>query len=729
MIGTRQKKYLLDVVLKKHLQKGIVPSIQTLINEAGRKLVGKIWGTPTTTLRPAVRGTRVGGENGTDIYDTYTELADDTTVLYKEIVNSAEKALTHYQSFSSKHSFLRRRLQKINQNIERLLSFFSKGVRYTFYDTLVSTDSIDLLETTAELDLDEGAAILPRAISTLSPIDLSNTEIIETLLPQGIEQYGSFYDILTSFQNTAWQAVLNDNTYIATIRISNTLQTINGFYVDPLTSLNIKIEWSNDGFNFYSLLAGDINTPKTWSFDTIQANYFKIFITGQDVGIRQIKPLVINFANNAVVETITLNALDVSNTKVPIQMAEISVDTYLPKGTDIKAYITADDINLPQNWIRIDTNPVVLASILSQSIQLDKKDFVTIDASTPVPLYSSLIAGSNVLIGTEALTKGNRQFLVEYFNYTWNDEGDPNHVPSKADWDNRINALQGYFTPISTAATSDAISDGACMSVAKNMMCEVAEQTTGTAEWLVVGLLDGAGNTLLTSGGNYRFTSYIHTPSDMLLIEQPCLVYNPTVYGGTGSPVVAPFHIYLNDRSILYSKTSFTNLESVGINDYTATYSFKKGWNKLEIYMYFPGIGATDVDQTGLATSAVGLYFRPNILGFDTTSYKVQATYGYQKNISEFELKYSIPLGSKDYWAWASRLDPNSSWKVLLNFDLTQSSAVLDGINLPMKPVLHLNFNRSSEDMLNAIRLKFELSKTSEVNTTPKLYGYTLYLN
>ena len=99
MIGTRQKKYLLDVVLKKHLQKGIVPSIQTLINEAGRKLVGKIWGTPTTTLRPAVRGTRVGGENGTDIYDTYTELADDTTVLYEEIVNSAEKALTHYQSF------------------------------------------------------------------------------------------------------------------------------------------------------------------------------------------------------------------------------------------------------------------------------------------------------------------------------------------------------------------------------------------------------------------------------------------------------------------------------------------------------------------------------------------------------------------------------------------------------------------------------------------------------
>jgi len=728
MIGKRQKQYLLNTTLQKYLQKGTVPSLQTLLNAISKKLSGKVWGLPTARLRPAVRGTKIGGMSGNNIQETYEELKDDVMLLYAEAIDVAERTLTNYQIFYSRKLFLRKRLEKLMQGMTNLLNFFSKGSRYIFYDTFTDTDNIELSETNAELAIEEGAVTLPQSRSLLSPYDMSNTTISAEIVPDNSIQHSSFSNTFDDYQNTAWHAELGGGTYIVTLKTATTPQKANGFYIDPATPITVVIEWSNDGYNFYPLISDTLNVPKTWTFDQINANYFRLAITGYDVGIKKLRPMVVHFKNEGTLVTTSLQATDPNTSQITLRSAELSMETFLPYGTDIQAYITTDQYDTLMDWKRIDKVPVTLATVHTYNIDLNEEHFTTEDVATSIPVYSSVIDEGNLLTGTETLVKGSRQFTIDYFNYDWNSEDDPAHIPLKEDWAGKTNYKRGYFTPIISTAASAAINEPNTLYAAQNPLCEVAEQTTGTAEWFVVGLLDGGGNTMFMSGGNYRITTYVYTPTDLLLNNQPCLVYNPDSFGGSGSPIIAPFHVYLNDKSLLYATTSFTDLQNVGVYNYMATYSFKQGWNKLEIYMYFPGIGADGVDQTGLAASGVGLYFKPNIIGFNQTTYKVQATPSYQKRISEFMLKYRTPPGSKDYWAWADRPNPNSPWKLLLNFDPSQAAEVLDGILQPMIPALTLNYDREGDTTIDAVRLKFVLSKNTDTDATPRLLGYTLRL-
>lgn len=743
-ITTRQKLKEMNKALGILLREGRYPSLSEILAKVYESMSGKPWGQPSAKLRPAIHGFPIGGKDGKDIERTYTEIQSDVELLYEETVSVSESLLGNYLSFSAQKDYYRKKLSGISKKLDSLLSYISKGARQVFYDSFTNADQVNLSASTVELSVEEGAISLPKSTSILSPYDFSKATIVSENIVGDGKILASINGALTDSKNTSWQALLNNGSYEVVFDMTgidiehstSRLISVNAFYIEPAGSMSIAAYYSNDSYNFYPLFSGVIDSPKTWSFSTVEMSHIKLVISGKNIGIRKMRPLVIRYDNKGTFYSTQLVPTDSAGNIFPIQSASLSIDKEEPIGTKVTSYIMpCDYYGVPLGtWSKIGIDPISMSRISTETIDIEPQ---IEDDSADIKFYYHSLSENLVIDGTESLVKANRQFAVDYFNYDWSLEDDTSHVPTPEDF-NRFSAetKSGFFDPISYSENPSALGTYDYMKSNQNMLCEsdMLESTTSTIQrgWLVVGLKDGSGSSLLMPNGNYRFTAYVYCPNAMMLKDRPVFVYNPSLYGGTGTPEIAPFAIYLNDSRLFYSKKSFTSLDNTSLFNYRVSYPFVQGWNKLEIYIYYPKnptMESTDI----ISPCNLGLYMNPNVLTFNESTYRVQGTKGFQQKVSEFILRYNTPPKVNNTWSLIPMSDTVDIPHVLLNYCTSGDSNAsnFDGLNKPRPTKLGLSYskNNNSQAMVGSLIVRLDLEKDQSIATTPRVNGYTLYIN
>jgi hypothetical protein len=709
-------------------------------------MAGKSWGKPLTKLRPAIYNDTIGGKDGKDIQRTFEDIKEDLTFLYNSLVYVSDNMLTTYQMFDSQSTYVKKKALKLEQEVDRLITGVTNNYTYSLFDTFNNVDNIDLISSTVDIDVDEGVVTLAKSKNNTYAYAMQNAEVIKESANGKV--FSPIANIFNDNTNNVWVASLGTNSYEAIIHLNNIntntpnidMHTIDGIYIEIATPLSLKIEWSNDSLNYYPLISENIKTNKTYSFEQIQASYIKLTVSGGDVGIKKLQLLRLGFNNYGSLYTLPLQVSSINPlVKANIITANLKMEMFSPKGTNIKAFIEKAGEN---NWIAINNSDLILNNTNISNIPIDTNSIVIDDYTAEdavIKFYRFNGVPAQLVNGSESIVKGSNQVYVEYFNYDWSYHDGSDHIPTPDDYENRVGIVNGFFTPAYSKNIDLVASNTSTLISSGNMLCmqdaKYTDGSTGDKEFLQIGIVDYSGNDLLAEKGNYRFTIYVYAPEEKVYYRKKALVSGPAL---VGSKVAAPFSIYLNDKYIMSSKymaTAKTTISDDTVLSNRANYKLEKGWNKLQIYIYYPGLSNnTDLDaqglQEGIYKSAIGFYTNFNPISLDSSIYRAQATLGFQKKVSEFELRQITPVNNNSCWALTT-IPSATTASILFNYNPTigVAASAFDAQNIPVAPALNLQCSTIEGSVIDTVRLRFDFTKDTDVTTTPKLHGYELHIN
>jgi hypothetical protein len=748
MLSERQKNKVTNSVIAGLLKSGIYPTWTKILSGITAVMRGKSWGKPTAALRPAIQGYKVGGLDGKDIERTYEELRSDMELYTEASVSLADTMLVTYDTFEAKLSLIKSRLSNLIQLSRGAVEAFVNGSWIVIQDTFNTSSKIDMLKTDAEVNLDAGYVTLPTSMKELIPLGANSIRVDKEEYP-GDGLHGNLMSALSDASNTAWYASLGGGTFAGTFSFlgedgATKTTMLNGIYVDPLTPLTIIIQYSSDGYNFTDLTPAEkIYQAKTWNFGNVDACSLRIMVSGKSVGIRRIQPLRAGYANKATLYSSSMMAADISNKPVPIETVKLSVEADLPAGTNISykvAPVTTE--GKVGTFVSLDTNPITLsqASTKTFSVKTVKAD----NASATRKFYVAWLAASSgiPMLSTGELTRGANQIYADYTNYNWeSDEGSLVHLPYAADWSRLPTATSGYFRTLPYEVGEDPLLDGErpfgsnASSSYKGMLYQADQvypdlpvgSTVSSVEqqkWLGIAVRC-SGAYVMNPYGNYRFTFYIYMPEETILTNQACTVLN---LGGSasGDTPIVPVSVYLNDEAVAtYYSCSASAITSPTQLDFKANYSFKAGWNKLQILVYV---------RTGLVDGIgdnIGILIEPNPfkLAADNPAIKIQTDPGSMKRVSEFQLRNTVKSGDIGSWAWLDRTTGTYPYGVMFNHNPTTITGKLDTITTPVAPSLQLTYRQDSANHARGLIFRADLEKEISSMNVPKLYSYKLHIN
>jgi hypothetical protein len=237
---------------------------------------------------------------------------------------------------------------------------------------------------------------------------------------------------------------------------------------------------------------------------------------------------------------------------------------------------------------------------------------------------------------------------------------------------------------------------------------------------------------LLAEDGNYRFTAYVYMPAGKVISGKPALLLNPTESGGLGSPVVAPFRVYLNGELVADAQTAYSgSLSDLTVADYNVTYAYQQGWNKFEILVHNTGVTGGDVSLDGtVADSGVGIYIagNPYELARLDPNIRVQAHAEEERLVSEFALRRLVRPGDDSCWAWT---DTAPQRDVLLNYDprVSVGYSQFDGLNAFESPTLALSWYSAGSERPTSLKFRAILERDPAAVGVPRLNSYGLVIN
>lgn len=767
MLSTRQKINAINKVIKGLLEEGVYPTLYDIV-ERLKPYSRRGWGRPQAVLRPAIDGQKIGGEDGRDIERTYDEIRDDLITYMNELVGSADAILSNYWMFEARKDILKRRLMHLIQAAESNITASALGGKAVFRDTFNNAELVDLAKTTAELNLDGGYVTLPASLNALQPVSISSASVTSESYPN-TKPHGKITDALTDAGNTGWYASLEGGVYTCIIRLASSTKEVNGLYINPLAPMHVAISYSNDNYNFYPFqepINETIRQERSWTFKPVKIASLKIEITGKDVGIKQLKLMSIGFEERARLESVVHQARDLFGNVVPIDSVSLEVDSHCPPQTDIQYYVQPiyAGADLPGSWTKIGNKPTFLSSsnivTMTMSGNGSTNPFRPETTTGDVSRFYIAAVKDNPVVESSRMIKGGDpnggglgQLFLEYAEHDWEKvDLDPNHTPTPEDWYTFGAVSSGYIRPITQDANAMKAMESAAdplqtcyteLAIRNNCICEATTLegiSDARRDWLTIGIIGGTiprqpGNKMLASNGNYRITTYVYTPQDMVLADKPCLLYNPIDEGGEGSPVIAPFRIYLNDELVADVREAWSgNITGDDLTAYGVTYAYKAGWNKLEILIHYTG--RTSADNAALpvgqkiANRGVGIYIagNPYQLARENPAIKVQAHPTEIKRVSEFALRQLVRPGDETCWAWT---DTAPERDIILNYNplTTTSSELFDGFNRYESPTLTLTYYKPPTERPIGLRFRADLSKEPGAPGLPKLHCYKLIIN
>lgn len=361
------------------------------------------------------------------------EVGLDLEVLYEEFYDQALQSLRYVD----KNDLLLRRIgqeaDKANDElVNQLLTIQGiTGFFFGAFDNFKDTSKVDLISTTAEIDLGTQSIRIPRSMGSTNRVDLaplysiqqapfvvtSPTTIVSNRTVPGA-WYNNAFDDLTS----AWQQeiVTSGDTsitgyFIFPLTTDGSLVSLSSIYIDPLsrTSIPITVSYSTDGVNFSLLQTPSPTTLTTSSLriagTAIQASHLKMQLTnaspdrheidGTNVFYIGIKSIAVFMEGFQLSGTLVSEALSPDNPELisTIDKVSITVEEDLPPGTGIEYYIAPAG----------STQFVQISPI--NNVREDLPVVVDYDKISTTPAYSNIrtISGTTPYVFSDGNNKRN----------------------------------------------------------------------------------------------------------------------------------------------------------------------------------------------------------------------------------------------------------------------------------------------------------------------------------
>lgn len=801
MLAVRQKLDIIARSVFQYLQDGKLPDVPRMLLDIVKSRGNLKWGQPTTKLRHARKGYPIGGADGYDIDRTVQEMRTDMQTFLSELVATAETTLGQYDIFQSRKANLDTRLGKLAQTVDYQLSKQGTNGTHLFADTFSDLNKIDITRTNAEFDFDGGFATLPLSLYSTVAVPLRGS-ILSSESAVGITQRSAFLNAIEEAENTGWFAQLNSQVYACVLTLPTHLAAtlLNSIEITPTTVCGITVEYSNDGFNFYQAYSGETGYKIVAHFEPTIITKLRFTITSEGVaGIRSIKLLKTGYEDAVALQSTPHIGVD----KASISSATLNTDQVTPYETSIKHFMAPVWLTKDTALNTENTYTGVFQSVspgvkvwLDQPLDM----YVGLTSFTPdpytseyLPLYMSPVpAASNAGSAIVPLANSAQLLLGANSNDTLDNQGQMQaeyynlvrsvgHVPSPDDWVSMPNPAIGYMVPVlpddgvinplhtnPEVFYNDVDVQISLMAQAReyseSVTSEGFESTIGSFSKLQIPIFKNSDlqttgehipNMMVQAGGNYKFTTYIYVPDTVTYNDQACYIWN---YAGNGNPACAQFSVYLNGVRTAGSPAMISGelLTPEQQARYSASFQFKRGWNKFEILLYVEPmiyssptlevasalIGGVYVEtlsydkpdtyslvgkqqSTGLITpNWLALYISPNPYEIARTisGAKVRAFANSVARATDFQLRQLVSNNTKT-WAWADTTTP----AILTNFSV-DPPAIFDELTVLDGPNLTLSYRAVPTEGQQVVGCvyKAEISRTKDAIELPKLLSYNI---
>lgn len=756
MIGRLQKNKVLEKLIRIRMRAGRYPYLRDLLPTVAEFLRGKRLGAPLFSTRPALQGHVIGGAKGDDIALTFSEMREDLVLLYSAIIQLAARSVDIYDIFGVRRDRTMLKIRQLRMDIQTLLAQQGAASRASVTEAFHTLDNIDLLQTTAKIDLTEGACSLPPNNFNSIKYDGSKVVLVKSLLPAGGEQPGpSFQSVFSPFRLDAWYASLPvGQQFEAQVNVTgidyekggSEEVAVNAIGVEPTGPTHIIIDWSPDGLNWYKLnpvAEATIRDSHTFHFDPVNLGFLRFRIKHSEeitasaqgqtrpVGIKRIEILKRGFTNSAALYSNEFTMPETINTVV----MELEAET--PLGTKIVPYVSLTDSG---PWTQIkdgqpatfDTRvwndlPVNIVEAEQVGVPQTMWRFKVPDSQPPLPNTGDMVAGRG-------------QLQISAYSFDWRLQGDPYHIPDIKDWTSPLAELRTRtFAPIGVVG---AVSGIASTDFTNNHSPLASDNTD--FGYMVLAIIGGDGQFSLQPGYNYRIRAYAWANAPVTLENQRMAVINT---GGTANTKVAPISVYINGNKVYQNQVAATALSDLSSAAYQATIPLVQGFNTIELLVQLPTTLAAGTN--GLAATDVFIYFQPNLfssnLQNDLKIDYIQAYLSPWKRLSEFNLRYNTPPAVREVWAWdenlADGLDAGKLQYVLFNHDPTnstdtistpnQSFQTIDGYNYGDPTTLFVRYpsDRNLDTLSTSLFVRADLFQDVGVSSPPVLRSYRLIVN
>ncbi len=465
------------MIIRDELQKGIVPTVDTIISRLNKVFSGKILGMPTVRYRPA---TYRGRSNPSDWNATVEEIHTDLTLLYEENLDQINAILSDFNYSEVERRKLERQIGELEDRIENLLllNTNAEGYLYSVYDDFRTLDKIDLDNTTAWIDLslrevtpahtkvgNVKADIVEANVSfEASPIDI----IIES------KEIEPLKNILDDNINTSWivkvttskKAEVKGRVRITFNEIPATRVSVSPHFTQDS---RVEVRYTEDGMNWRTLISTIAQERIVCDFSELELVGLELVLSKAEpdeiiqvsanapayvyyFGIVNVSVLKMGFEDIGILQSKRLDVLDRQGKAVVLDKISLDVVEEVPVGSSINYYIALDED--PIQWQPIapigrdntDIPKVIDLKSLSSTVPvtgLVASGGLTLDTiANGLSFYqlSSVTPGnSNYIDPTRTIIKNNQSLMLykgidQFRQESYMFEFDTAHEPTLADW-------------------------------------------------------------------------------------------------------------------------------------------------------------------------------------------------------------------------------------------------------------------------------------------------------
>jgi hypothetical protein len=568
---------------------------------------------------------------------------------------------------------------------QTLLAQTAAGSRTAVLDTFHTMDQIDSLQSSIDVDLEEGICTLPVNAGASLAYDGTRVQVVNVDKPAGTVEPGPpFAAVFNQYRLDAWYANLPALGGQVSVVVNVTgadyqagasaTVSLNALRITPAAPLAVTIMWSPDGLNPIPLapaVQATITGRTTFNFAPITVGFLHFTFSypsnqGEHalrqlrLGISRIELLQRGFTSSAQLFSTQYHFDEVVHTVVCNLTADLPFATrivpYLSQGPAGPWAPIGPDAVLFDNRVWVET-PIV------QPVEEDE--------TNPATFWQAPIDGTaQPLPGTGELIVGREQVQINAYAFDWRQKGERMHIPDELDWQVPLgNVRSGVFIPIgSLNAGTDPTAIGASGFTAAGS--PLAVDVAGDS-YLCLSLLQSNGQFVLQPGYNYQLSVAVWCPVPTTLDGQKIGVINPDAYGGVANTEVLPLSLFVNGEKRYQRTVAATRIDELSGAVYQTTLPLLQGWNTLELLLQVPADLVPG--SNGLAAQDVYVYFQPNVFGTNREQQLgiryVQAFRDDWPRVSEFDLRYNTPPGVRAAWAWKTDPETGIVLAVLFNYD------------------------------------------------------------
>lgn len=374
-IRTRQLKHYINKIIEAELKSGRIPSYEMIMMRLRALLLKWQPGTPTMNVRLWTPNTRC---NVAELNKTVDELYDDLTVLYDETGELSERILLNFRKSQLERNALRSQMTRTEDNLLALLmrAKDAAGLCRYYMESFPDAGQVDLVNSTAIIDLEVGTARLPHSVPP-SILSLTADMISVSASHDGLEELAPFANALDGKANTAWLARLPykaGEQHIVTLNVD--WSSSHGF-----VALNHLL------LQCHMVVIGDIlvrlHTPRGWvtidkpnnpsktmafSFDDLEADSMEISIAKQEADDYSGNGWCVFGFNNIICsrrayeERAEHISLPIPFDK-PVRQISLSATTTCPHNTTIDFYVACGNDAQSASWHPISVQSDIASAV------------------------------------------------------------------------------------------------------------------------------------------------------------------------------------------------------------------------------------------------------------------------------------------------------------------------------------------------------------------------------